>query len=278
MSYITIKGLGKSGDLGSQLQQYASLHAIAKENNKVIAFPESSLIQGWGFKFSKLIDIPLTIMPEDFFCDFVDIEPNGMMIKDPNMFKLDSNINYNISGLFHLFHYWHPKYSNDILNMSLNKDYENAAKELYKKIKVQDKELVSIHVRRGDYLLPQHHHFCKLDNNYYESALQYFLDHIEKYHFVIFSNDIEWCKENLIEGEMVTFMQQGQDCVDMILMSMCDHNIIANSSYSWWAAYINKNENKKIICPTNYLKSYSEFNFVNGNYYPNAWKNIDNES
>ena len=277
MSYITFKTLGIAGDLGSQLQQYSSLYAVAKYSNKEIVFPESSLDKGWGFKFCKLVDVPLVIKPDSFFDNFVDIKPDQYSLVDHNIFELDNNTNYNINDLFHLFHYWDPKYSDDILNWKWNNIYEKEAEDLYQKIKVEGKELVSIHVRRGDYLLPQHHHFCKLDNNYYAEALQGFIEDIEKYHFIVFSNDIEWCKQNLIDGEMVTFMPQGTDCTDLILMSMCDHNIIANSSYSWWAAYRNKNKNKKIICPKNYLKSYSEVSFINGNYYPNTWKNIDNK-
>jgi hypothetical protein len=76
---------------------------------------------------------------------------------------------------------------------------------------------------------------------------------------------------------MVTFMPQGIDYVDLIVMSMCDHNIIANSTYSWVAAYKNSNKNKKIICPTNYVKSYSPVSIINNNYYLHTWKNIDNE-
>ena len=140
-----------------------------------------------------------------------------------------------------------------------------------------DKELVSIHVRRGDYL--NHDHFCKLDTRYYSSAIAKFLPEIEKYHFVVFSNDIDWCKNNLIEeNDLVTFLEPGTDAVDMMLMSLCDHNVIANSSFSWWAAFKNKNKNKKIICPKNYIRSYSHYKFLNGNYCLPVWDAIENDA
>lgn len=278
MSYITFKTISSAADLGSQVQQYASMYAIAKETGKTIVFPESSFNLGWGFKFSKLLDIPIIVKEESFFNNFIDIKPNGRLIKDESVFNLDPNINYNIAETFHLFHYWYPKYSDDITNWNWNPEYYKQALDLYKNIKVEGKELVSIHVRRGDYLLPHHHHFCKLNNDYYGEAIQHFIKDIEKYHFVIFSNDIEWCKENLIEGDMVTFINPGIDCVDLILMSLCDHNIIANSSFSWWAAFKNKNKDKTVICPSNYLMSYSEFSFLNKQYYPSTWKNIDNQA
>ena len=61
----------------------------------------------------------------------------------------------------------------------------------------------------------------------------------------------------------------------MCLMSMCDHNINANSSFSWWASFLNKNPNKKIICPQYYVKTI-QFEFINSNYYPDDWIFIDN--
>jgi len=278
MSYITFKTIGEAGDLGSQLQQYASLYAVAKASGKTIVFPESSLKLGYGFKFAQLIDVPITILPDDFFNNFVDIKPNDRLPIDPLVFNLHPEVNYNIINRFDLFKYWHPTYHNDVMEWSWNPEYEKKAQLIKNSLVSLNKELVAIHIRRGDYLLPQHDHFCKLDVNYYNEALQPYIKNLEKYHFVIFSNDIEWCKENLIEGDMVTFIEPGVDYVDLILMSMCDHFIIANSSYSWWAAFKSKNFNKKITCPINYLKSYSPWSHINGNYYPSEWVGIYNKA
>jgi hypothetical protein len=277
MKYITFTTIGESGNLGSQLQQYASLYAIAKKTNRNIIFPESSLNLGFGFKFAELLNIPINTKPDDFFHDFAYYRPNDRLILDNNVFNLNPNLNFNIINRFDLFYYWYPDYSKDILEWEWNKEYKNQANEIYNMIKTEGKELVSLHVRRGDYLLPQHDHFCQLDVNYYEEALQPFIKEIDKYQFVIFSNDIEWCKSNLIEGDSVTFIEPSIDYVDLILMSMCDHNIIANSSYSWWAAFKNKNKNKKIYCPENYLKSYSPYSHINKNYYPKNWNAINNQ-
>jgi len=277
MSYITFKGLGAAGDLASQIQQYASLYAIAQQTGKQIIFPESSVKLGWGFKFSKILDIEIETAPDNFFNTFVDIAPRGGVLFDTNVFRLDKNTNYNIIELLHTYKYWYDDYSSYIFDWNWRKQYLESAQNQYDTIKLPGKETVAIHVRRGDYLLPQHHHFCQLDTEYYGNALQHFFDDIDKYQFVIFSNDIEWCKQNLIEAsEIVTFVEPGEDYSDLVLMSLCDHNIIANSSYSWWAAYKNRNINKKVICPTNYVKQYSPVNFLNGNYYPPTWINIDN--
>lgn len=279
MSYITFKTIGESGNLGSQLQQYSSLYAIAKETGKQIVFPESSLTKGFGFKFAELLDLELTTAPDDFFSTFVDVRPNDLLPVDYNIFNLDKNINYNIVNRFDLLHYWYPKYGDDINTWGWNKEHLRTAQTLYDQIALPNKETIAMHVRRGDYLLPQHDHFCKLDHSYYLQALQMFADGIENYQILIFSNDIDWCKENLIEeSDTVSFVQQGSDYVDLILMSLCNHQIIANSSYSWWAAYKNININKQVVCPTNYLKRNSPWAHINGRYYPPTWINIDNEN
>lgn len=277
MSYITFKTIGESGNLGSQLQQYASLYSIAKENGKQIVFPESSLNRGHGFKFAELVEIPITIKPDSFFSEFVDVCPDDKQIVDKRMFTLDPNLNANIVNRFDLFHYWFPKHEMDILSWNWNSTHHDAAKKLYQQIPANGRETVAIHVRRGDYLLPQHDHFCKLDIDYYQHALAPYFENIDRYHFVVFSNEIQWCKDFLIEeNELVTFIEPSSDYVDLILMSLCNHNIIANSSYSWWAAFKNQNKAKQVTCPENYLKSYSPWSHINKNYYPQTWRALNN--
>jgi hypothetical protein len=278
MSYITFKNLGASADLGSQIQQYASLYAIAQETGKQIIFPESSKALGWGFKFDKVLDVDITFAPDSFFKEFIDIAPKGGSLLDQSMFSLHKDTNYNVTGTFDTYLYWHSSHKTAVDGWNWKAEYLSTVTNQYNKLKLAGKETVAIHVRRGNYLLPQHHHFCKLDTQgYYEQSLQHFFTDIDKYQFFIFSNDIEWCKQNLIEeSEIVTFVDTGVDYNDLVLMSLCDHNIIANSSFSWWAAYKNKNSNKKIICPTNYVYDYSPAKWINGTYYPLDWTNIDN--
>jgi len=107
---------------------------------------------------------------------------------------------------------------------------------------------VSIHVRRGDYLNKYDKHPVQ-DINYYNLAMKYFRDYKK---FIIFSDDIEWCKTNFI-GDQFIFIEGEHDYIDLWLMSLCDHNIIANSSFSWWGAWLNQNINKKVIAPKNWF-------------------------
>jgi hypothetical protein len=284
--YITHKTLGGIGNLGSQIQQYASLHAIAKATNRTIIFPPSSLDYGidqcsgekLGFKFNKVLDIPIEIYPEEFFNDFINITHDTTLQVDTRLYTLPQDNNYNLTERFDLYHYWYSTCKEDIINWKWNSLELEKAKNLYNQIPSDGKETVAIHVRRGDYLEPKHNLYCNLaDTGYYNQAIEDFIIDIEKYHFVVFSNDIDWCKDNLIEGDMITFIKPGSDYTDMILMSLCDHFIIANSSYSWWAAFKGYNPNKKIICPANYINTWHPFSsLINKNYYPKDWKIINN--
>ena len=70
--------------------------------------------------------------------------------------------------------------------------------------------------------------------------------------FLIFSDDIVWCKNNFV-GDKFIFIEGEEDYIDLWLMSLCNHNIIANSSFSWWGAWLNKNNNKTVIAPKNWF-------------------------
>ena len=105
-------------------------------------------------------------------------------------------------------------------------------------------EATSCHIRRKDYLAISDHHPVLSETDYYEKALGQFPKDTK---FLVFSDDMDWCKENL-KGFDFTFISE-PDYMDLWIMSLCKNNIIANSSFSWWGAWLNKNENKKVIAP-----------------------------
>lgn len=114
---------------------------------------------------------------------------------------------------------------------------------------------VGIHIRRGDYLQdPEYQGICNLE--YYKRALDYI--GIKNKSFFIFSNDIEWCKQNivnLLHGVPIIFVDGNKglnSAWDMFLMSQCNELIIANSSFSWWGAFLNKKV-KKVIVPKKWI-------------------------
>ena len=102
---------------------------------------------------------------------------------------------------------------------------------------------VSIHIRRGNYVQLAHNHY-NLSLDYYRKSIDYF----KGYNILIFSDDIRWCKDNF-KGNKYTFIEDQNDIEDLYLMSLCSHNVIANSTFSWWGAFLNKNLNKIVIYP-----------------------------
>ena len=276
MKYVSLKSLGSIGDMCSQMQQYASLYAIAKENNAEIVLPESTKNEGHGVRLFNILDIPHTYQPNEFFEDFKVFNIDTTKEVDERSFQLGDG-SYFIDGRFDLFKYWHPKYEKDVFDWKIHEhlklDARNYIQSLKQKYDVSS--ITSIHIRLGDYLLPQHQHFARLfETNYYNDAIQIINSEQENL-FIVFTNDIDWCKNNII-GEDGVFVNSGNDNLDFTIMSECDNNIIANSSYSWWAAFKNSNPNKTVVCPKNYLRNYSQFKHINGNYFPSNWISIDN--
>jgi hypothetical protein len=137
---------------------------------------------------------------------------------------------------------------------SFRRELDETNKSLLENIKYTNS--VSLHVRRGNYLLFDiYKGICEID--YYQRAIEYIKAHVENPHFYIFSNDIEWCKENLASMlENYTFVGNNSgmsNYIDMQLMSNCKHNIIANSTFSWWGAWLNQYDKRIVIAPKKWL-------------------------
>ena len=151
--------------------------------------------------------------------------------------------------------YWQTeKYFSDIRE-ELLKDFQfEVADSSLKKYadKIRDNS-VSVHVRRGDYLnFPDiYGGICGMD--YYKKAMDFFCEKNPETVFYVFSDDKEWVQKAFREYNAVVvekdFFSDYEDWYDMYLMSQCNHNIIANSSFSWWGAWLNQNKNKKVISP-----------------------------
>lgn len=262
--------IGEVGNLGSQIQQYFALESIAKVNNKKLVFPKISLTKGFGFKFANLLKVDISVIDNSSTKDFAFVGINNNIIVDNNVFNLDSNINYAFMARFDLYHYWYHYIKDMVDNIQFTDNiYEQAKNKL---ISIQNvSKTVSIHIRRGDYLLPQHSFYTQLNFEYYAQALS-MIKNISDYQLLVFSNDIEWCQTNLNQlHNNITYVEGNSDYIDLCLMSMCDHNIIANSSFSWWAGYLNKNPHKIVICPKTYISNHELAIIINDNYYPKDW-------
>lgn len=124
---------------------------------------------------------------------------------------------------------------------------------------IQSATAVSLHIRRGDYVTNPSaaavHGVCDID--YYYSAIRYIGEQIDNPNFFVFSDDPEWAKDNIKINYPVKFVDSnGPDrgVEDMWLMKSCNHHIIANSSFSWWAAWLNSNLNKIVVAPNNWFR------------------------
>jgi len=104
----------------------------------------------------------------------------------------------------------------------------------------------SVHVRRGDYIGNHFHEVCHLE--YYNDAIEEMKRRTTIDKIVVFSDDIEWCRDNL-KGEHFLFIEGNSNIEDLFLMTQCTHNIIANSSFSWWGAWLNANTDKIVVAP-----------------------------
>jgi hypothetical protein len=227
-NFISFKNLGNYGRLGNQMFQVASVLSKSKDNECHAAFPNNAIIHS---------------------------------IFDLEYKKLDNNLNKQIKAVWNEkhFHYdqsfEHVKDFTDIIGyVQSEKYFLNNKDYILKQFKFKDEvtkycsdslprgETVSIHIRRGDYLkFPDHHPLCSLQ--YYKNSIDFIKSQIENPVFIIFSDDLEWCKNNF--PDYIFF--SGTEEYDLCMMSLCKHNIIANSSFSWWGAYLNSNE-KKIVC------------------------------
>ena len=116
---------------------------------------------------------------------------------------------------------------------------------------------VSLHVRRGDYMEPKFYkrYGTVCSQAYFQRAVEMMLAQVPQAHFYIFSDDVEWVQQNLrLPRATVVSCNRGADSwQDMMLMSLCRHNIICNSTFSWWGAWLNANPDKHVIAPSRWL-------------------------
>jgi hypothetical protein len=233
-----------TGGLGNQMFQVAIAYAMARRNNNVCAFnfSESGYVENVLSQFSQL--------PDDW---------------NPNLEYVEIGFDYNVilyaSSEMRLHGYFQSEkyfsdYKDDVIRLFSNQYILDSLQGLF----CWDNS-VSVHVRHGDFL-----RFNTMEElpsvDYYERALAIIEDKAQVDHIFVFSDDMRWCKNNLKDPRIV-FVQWYLDFVDMYLMSLCKHNVIADSTFSWWGSYLNVNKDKIVIAPhpwnkNNNIDIYSE--------------------
>lgn len=260
---ISFKYIGKHGRLGNQMFQFAATVGIARKINKDFAFPKENTeipsVEDFkdGVTREVYFDLPkyfpnvaMTLAPlNQIETNYVAQEPGFHFF--PEFFAIPDQTN--LMGYFQTEKYF--EHCSDLILefFQFDREIKKKAENVLPKIP-RNPELVSVHVRVGDYKALQQFHPV-MNANYYFSAMMEFSDedHNTDKYFVVFSDDIEYAKSLFGESECIIYMENNEPEVDMCAMSMCHHNIIANSSFSWWAAWLNKNPNKKVVAPKNWF-------------------------
>jgi Glycosyl transferase family 11 len=264
------------GGLGNQMFQYAVGRAVSLDRSTpfkvdISSFANYGLHQ--GFELQHIFNCAVEIASEEDVRSILGWQFFPIIkriVSRPNMiafrrkaFVIEPHFHYwseinSLPSNDYLVGYWQSeKYFADVatkiredftFKLPLNQLNSELAKQL------SQKNAVSLHVRRGDYVNNKKnavtYQFCSLD--YYQAAILQIASQVESPYFYIFSDDIAWVKENLnieFSHQYIDHNHGTESYNDMRLMSLCKHNIIANSSFSWWGAWLNPSPDKIVVAP-----------------------------
>lgn len=280
------------GGLGNQMFQYACGYSIAKDyksTNKLDISYFSSIPSNHTKRVFELSQFNISSSVAK------DSEIKELIRRKNYISKLIGNISSKVYTIFtgiypiekyfgiknlYLDGYFQSeeffiKYRDDILKeFTLIKDLETKEyKEVSNNISA-GKNTISMHIRRGDYVadLKTAKHHGILDVEYYKEALAHI--NIENPSIYVFSDDIDWVKVNFTFLPKKTYFvskHKFSSAQEMTLMSLCKHNIIANSSFSWWGAWLNQNNEKIVIVPKKWTQSLLS---INTRITPKDWYRI----
>jgi len=232
------------GGLGNQMFQYAYGRNMELSGKKVV-FDTSFFA---GNKNSK--DTVRNFKLDKFnIATNAEFSPKRHLISDI-WIKVKRRLGLNADVYFQSEKYFINISDNIRQESTLKKLLSNKAQESLSNIK--NNNSISLHIRRGDYVTDKNtnmfHGTC--DVGYYEKAISLIKEKVDSPVFFVFSDDIAWAKDNLKGSEFVFVSSpEIEDAEELVLMSKCKHNIIANSSFSWWGAWLNSNLDKIVIAP-----------------------------
>ena len=186
----------------------------------------------------------------------------------PSVFSKPAKKQY-FSGAFQSYRYFED-YRQKLLKEFAFDTTKLSEQTKHMAIKINATNSVSIHVRRGDYMSPLWYENlgCICDIAYYQRAIAEMERHVKEPHYFVFSDDIDYVRDNLKlpNAEYVNFNHATDSWQDMYLISQCRHHIIANSSFSWWGAWLDKSDEKVVIAPNKWWASLDHDDVV-----PPAW-------
>src|SRR3989338_9014445 len=252
------------GGLGNQLFQYALGRQLALKNKTELFFDVSWL---GSYKKPRPYYLPHLVTTEpsatnkqiaklkiinlfNFFRPYYkkSVIREGGHCFDPAIINAPQNV--------YLDGYWQTeKYFKDIedtIRQDLTLKDPPGEKYLSTLDTITQTNAISLHIRRTDYLIGKNTSvFAICQQEYYQQALKIVAEKVGPLKLFVFSDDIKWAKENILFPYSITFVSDGSfsDYQELMLMSACKHNITANSTFSWWGAWLNNNPQKIIITP-----------------------------
>lgn len=244
---ISFVRLGDYGRLGNQMFQYAAVKAVSIKlgyEARIPRYPGLDLIEVFDIPEAELTEADAATLehtyaePQFTFSDSVFAIPDSCNLH--GYFQSEKYFEHCTSEIRASFAFKRP----------LKAQADAASKRLFGTGWLKA-TLVSLHVRRGDYLSkPGYHPTC--GKEYYDRALDHLEREFGRLRVVVFSDDIAWCRKTF-RGMRYRFATGNDHGTDMLLMSRCEHHVIANSSFSWWAAWLNPSPDKIVIAPADWF-------------------------
>ena len=258
------------GGMGNQMFQYAFGKMISLKYNKELILDLSFLLnknQGPGFTYRDYdLDIfKLNVKTVDSF----DLDDSFIMLEEPNdhpfipdfidLYKyIPRDKNFYISGFFQKHEYIKNIREQLLEGFKLNYSFTDSADKLLKNI--QDSDSVCVNIRRTDYVTNKNssEFHGVYGAEYIDKAVEHLTKTVRNPKFFIFSDDMDWCKDNLKFDYEFIFVDHDYKGVKfgqyLYLMSACKNFIIPNSTFAWWAAWLNDNKEKNVITPKRWFK------------------------
>lgn len=265
---ISFNNLGNYGRLGNQMFQYASLRGIAENMGFDFCIPPENV---FGVNDTKVKN-SISNIHNTFNISWVKKNISNNKVINESGFEFDEELFNNCEDNVDLIGYFQSeKYFKHIEN-DIRKDFsfdQNLVETCAKFLLDIDPsgEVISMHIRRKDYLDLQSYHPI-LSIEYYQEALNRFPD----VPVIIFSDDHNWCSnQKIFDSDRFLISEKNTPDFDMCLMSTCKYHIIANSSFSWWSAWLSKSNN--VVAPKNWFgPSLGHFNTKD--LYLDVWEKI----
>jgi hypothetical protein len=282
-----------TGGLGNQLFQYAIARAIAKKSGLILKLDTSFFSDyKWHVYSLNPFNIIHDYIDEEELKEFLQHRESylqklkrkiGFKYSLPEIYEektpnFDKNV-LEINKSTYLKGYWQTeKYFKEI-ESDIKSDFSikipATAENVMLKANIDANNSVSLHVRRGNYVTEkvfnEFHGTCSLD--YYKKAIEYIGTKVANPRFYVFSNDIPWCRKELqIDADFyfVDINDDKTDYEDLRLLQSCQHHIIANSTFSWWGAWLCENPDKIVIAPKQWFADEA-MNALTGDLIPEGW-------